>query len=88
MKTIRIHETTAIIKGEGLKAQRTVKKLVAEAFCDANITKVELARRICKNEGEVRRILDPDHATKMSTLSTVMRALGKRFTIGVKEIAK
>jgi antitoxin HicB len=44
-----------------------------------------LARRIGKDEKEVRRILDPKHATKLPALIAVLRALGKRLVVGVME---
>lgn len=61
------------------------KLAVLEAFAAAGITKSELARRIGKNEKEVRRILDPRHATKLPALTEALRALGKRLVIGVVE---
>ena len=61
------------------------KLAVLEAFRAAGITKTELARRIGKNEKEVRRILDPRHATKLPALTAALRALGKRLVVGVME---
>ena len=63
------------------------KLAVLEAFRAAGITKTELARRIGKNEKEVRRILDPKHATKLPALTAALRALGKRLVVGVTEAA-
>jgi antitoxin HicB len=61
------------------------KLAVLEAFKAAGISKSELARRIGKNEKEVRRILDPKHATKLPALTAALRALGKRLVVGVME---
>ncbi len=61
------------------------KLAVLEAFKAAGISKSELARRIGKDEKEVRRILDPKHATKLPALTTALRALGKRLVVGVTE---
>jgi antitoxin HicB len=61
------------------------KLAVLEAFKDAGISKSELARRIGRDEKEVRRILDPRHPTKLPALSTALRALGKRLVVGVME---
>lgn len=47
----------------------------------------ELGRRIGKNEKEVRRILDPKHATKLPTMVEALRALGKRMVVGIEEAA-
>ena len=63
------------------------KLAVLESFTTAGITKSELARRIGKDEKEVRRILDPKHATKLLALTAALRALGKRLVVGVAEAA-
>jgi antitoxin HicB len=62
------------------------KLAVLESFTAAGITKSELARRIGKDEKEVRRILDPKHATKLPALTAALRALGKRLVVGVMEM--
>jgi antitoxin HicB len=61
------------------------KLAVLEAFVAAGITKSELARRIGKDEKEIRRILDPKHATKLPILIATLRAFGKRLVVGVME---
>jgi antitoxin HicB len=61
------------------------KLAVLESFAAAGISKSELARRIGKDEKEVRRILDPKHSTKLPALTAALRALGKRLVIGVTE---
>ena len=63
------------------------KLAVLEAFDAAGISKSELARRIGKDEKEVRRILDPKHPTKLPALTAALRALGKRLVVGVAEAA-
>jgi antitoxin HicB len=77
-------------KGRGLieiavKPDVGAKLAVLESFASAGITKSELARRIGKDEKEVRRILDPKHPTKLTTLTAALRALGKRLVVGVME---
>jgi antitoxin HicB len=61
------------------------KLAVLESFAAAGISKSELARRIGKDEKEVRRILDPKHPTKLPALTSALRALGKRLVVGVME---
>jgi antitoxin HicB len=61
------------------------KLAVLESFTAAGISKSELARRIGKDEKEVRRILDPKHPTKLPALTAALRALGKRLVVGVEE---
>ncbi|HEX8665221.1 MAG TPA: type II toxin-antitoxin system HicB family antitoxin [Beijerinckiaceae bacterium] len=63
------------------------KLAVTEAFAEAGITKAELAARLGKDEREVRRILDPRHATKLPTLQAALAALGRRLVVGVEEAA-
>lgn len=64
-------------------AEVAAKLAVLEAFNAAGISKSELARRIDKNEKEVRRILDPRHPTKLPTLTVALRALGMQLVVGV-----
>lgn len=59
------------------------KLAVLESFAAAGISKSELARRIGKDEKEVRRILDPKHPTKLPALTIALHALGKRLVVGV-----
>jgi antitoxin HicB len=63
------------------------KLAVLEAFADAKISKSELARRMDKDEKEIRRILDPKHPTKLPAMVDALRALGKRLVIGIEEAA-
>jgi antitoxin HicB len=51
---------------------------------ELGITKTELARRLGVREAEVRRILDPHHATKIERLDEAMRAMGQRLVINVE----
>ena len=58
-----------------------------DAFRKSGVTRVELARRLGKAEGEIRRMLDPYHATKLPALEEAMKALGKRYILLVEEVA-
>jgi len=60
------------------------KLAVLECFREAGISKSELARRLDKDEKEVRRILDPMHATKISPLAAALEAMGQHLVIGVE----
>jgi antitoxin HicB len=51
------------------------------------MTKTELARRLGKDEKEVRRILDPMHPTKLTAMKEALAALGRRLVVGVEEMA-
>jgi antitoxin HicB len=56
---------------------------VLDAFAASGLTKAQLAIRLGKDEKEVRRILDPMHATKFGTLCGTLETLGRRMVIGV-----
>src|SRR5262245_35277089 len=45
-----------------------LKLAVVEAFLGSGMSKSEFARRLGKAENEARRILDPDHPTKLASL--------------------
>lgn len=78
-------EPTAVRKGEDavpLSAQMAAKASVYAAWKNARLSKTELARRLDRNEIEVRRILNPRHGTKLDQLDEAARALGGRLSIG------
>ncbi|KIZ43079.1 MULTISPECIES: type II toxin-antitoxin system HicB family antitoxin [Rhodopseudomonas] len=89
-------DTKALVKG-GAKAKRSMmvavapdvsaKLAVLEAFTAAGISKSELARRMGKDEKEIRRILNPKHSTKLPAMVEALRALGKRLVVGIEEAA-
>ncbi len=62
------------------------KAALYEAVRAAKITKVGLAARLGMDEKDVRRMLDPRHATKIATLDRALDALGKRLEITVGDI--
>ena len=64
-----------------LPAHLADKASVYAAWKAAHVSKSELARRLDRNETEVRRILDPHHGTKLDQLDQAARALGARLVI-------
>lgn len=56
------------------------------AFAEAGLTQRHLARRLGKDEKEIRRMLDPMHPTKLSSLSTALKALGHRLVVSVEKL--
>lgn len=60
------------------------KIAVIETFRNSGLTRVEIARRIGRDEKVVRRILDPMHTTDLSTLSAALNAMNARLVIGVE----
>lgn len=70
-----------------VEAADAMKLAVICAFREAGLTKTELARRLGKQEAEARRILDPDHPTKIATMEDALRVLGKTVVISVMAAA-
>lgn len=82
----------AVAKRKGLvavpvNAATALKLAVVEAFHASGLSKSELARRLGKAEGEARRILDPDHPTKVQALEAALAALGKEIVVSVRDAA-
>lgn len=71
------HATVAIT----ISAQAAAKLAFYEAFRKSGLTRSALARKIGKDEAEVRRMLDPHHATKLPALDKAIRAMGQRLTL-------
>lgn len=67
--------------------QDALKLAVVEAFNASGLSKSELARRLGRSEGEARRILDPDHASKLDMLQAALAVFGKRIIVEVAEAA-
>jgi antitoxin HicB len=70
-----------------VQAEDAIKLAVIEAFNEANMLKRELARRHGKTEKEARRILDPDHHSKLGQLQDAMQALGNTIVVSVLKAA-
>lgn len=68
-------------------APMAAKAALYLAMREAGIAKTELARRLRCDEREVRRMLDPRHATKLATVARALQAVGKRLVIGMDEAA-
>jgi antitoxin HicB len=69
---------------DAVDAEIAAKLALLDAFRETGMTKSEFGRRLGKDEKEVRRILDPKHPTKLSTLTDALRTLGRRFVIAVE----
>ena len=70
-----------------VSAQVAAKLAFIEAFRRSGLTRVALAERMGKAEGEIRRMLDPYYGSKLPSLEAGMLALGKRFVVSVEEAA-
>jgi antitoxin HicB len=65
-------------------AATAAKLAFIQAFQESGLTRVALAKQLGKAEGEIRRMLDPYHATKLPALENGLRALGKRLVVTVE----
>ena len=70
-----------------VEAAVAAKLAFLDAFREAGISKSEFGRKIGKDEKEVRRLLDPKRATKLSTLTEALGVLGQRLIVSVEAAA-
>jgi len=57
------------------------------AFKEQGVSQRQFARNLNIAEGEVRRMLNPDHGTKAAAIDSVLRSLGKLCSVSVQEAA-
>jgi len=57
------------------------------AMREQQVNNSELARRIGVHERVIRRMLDPEHATKAERIQAALAALGKQMTVEVRDAA-
>lgn len=57
------------------------------AMRDQRVSNSELARRLGVHERVVRRMLDPEHASKAQKIQAALAALGKQLTVEVRDAA-
>ncbi len=67
-----------------ITAQAAAKLAFYNAFRRSGLPQSALARKLGKDEAEVRRMLDPYHATKLPALDEALRALGQRLVVSVE----
>lgn len=59
------------------------KAAFIQAFAEARLSQAELAETLGVGATEVRRMLDPDHVTKIDRLNEGLAALGQRLVVAV-----
>ena len=69
-------------------AQTAAKAALYRALRQMQLTQVELAARLQCDEKEVRRLLDPRHASKLSRLEAALALLGQQIVIGVHPVRR
>jgi antitoxin HicB len=57
------------------------------AMRDQQVNNSELARRLRVHERVIRRMLDPEHASKAEKIQAALAALGKQMTVEVRDAA-
>jgi antitoxin HicB len=57
------------------------------AMRDQQVSNSELARRLGVHERVVRRMLDPEHASRPASIQAALSALGKQVTAEVRDAA-
>ena len=57
------------------------------AMRDQRVNNSDLARRLGLHERVIRRMLDPEHATKAEKIQAALAALGKQMTVEVRDAA-
>lgn len=57
------------------------------AMRDQSVSNSELARRLGLHERVIRRMLNPDHATKAEKIQAALAVLGKQLTVEVRDAA-
>ncbi len=68
-----------------LPAPLASKALLYCALREQKHTNTWLAKQLHVNEKEVRRMLNPYHATKLPRVSEALQILGKEMVIGIRE---
>src|SRR5713101_9285233 len=63
------------------------KLALYRAMRDQQVNNSELARRLGVHERVIRRMLDPQHATKAERIQAALVALGKQMTVEVRDAA-
>ncbi|MBI4907147.1 MAG: type II toxin-antitoxin system HicB family antitoxin [Acidobacteria bacterium] len=63
------------------------KLALYQAMRDQRVSNSELARRLGIHERVIRRMLDPEHATKAEKIQTALAVLGKQLTVEVRDAA-
>jgi antitoxin HicB len=57
------------------------------AMIEQQVNNSELARRLGVHERVLRRMLDPQHATKAERIQAALSVLGKQMTVEVRDAA-
>ena len=68
-----------------LPAATALKAALYLTIKEARLSKVALAAQLGYDEKEVRRLLSPDHASKLQRIEDVLQSLGKRIVVSIED---
>lgn len=77
-------------KGRAMVSVTTLeaaKLALHEAMAEANLSNIELGRRMGLDERAIRRLRDPLHRSHIGQVEAALRSLGKRVEVSVIETA-
>jgi len=57
------------------------------AMQERRVNQSHLARKLGVRETVIRRMLDPDHATRPEKIQAALEVLGKRFLVAIEDAA-
>jgi antitoxin HicB len=68
-----------------LSAGTALKVALYRTIRENQLSKVALAKRLGYDEKEVRRLLNPDHASKVQRIEGALESLGKKIVISIED---
>lgn len=83
-----IPEATEARPGEvpvAVPVETAAKAALLACVAASGLSRVAIAKAVGLDEKEIRRMLDPRHASKLPRIARVMRALGKELRLSVGE---
>jgi antitoxin HicB len=70
-----------------LPAPMAAKAALYLAVKETGLSNLRLASKLGIDEKEIRRLLDPKHATRLSRIQDVLAKIGRRITISLEDAA-
>jgi antitoxin HicB len=75
------------VQAKALK--RALAEQLEESMHDANLSKLEMARKMATSRSQLDRVLDPENVSvQLDTLIKAARAVGKEFEIKIRRQRK
>jgi antitoxin HicB len=74
-------------RGIALPALQAAKVELYQAFRASGLRKADLARRLRMSKGNIDRLFELNHNSRLDQIEAALRALGKQLTIRVSDAA-